>query len=235
MKFAVIGDIHSNLDALKSVYADIETQDVDFVVSTGDLVGYFLYPNEVVDFIRQNKVLSIAGNHDQHIANSTPVKAGEMTNDALKAGASAGYTNMVLTPSNRAYLKGLPQELTFQVGEFAVKLVHGSPRNISEYLYEDVDLLQTVSELIHENVIISGHTHIPYYRVVNNKHFLNAGSVGKPKHGNPNATYVVVQLEKGLVKVKIREVAYDYEKLARLVEQSEVVSSQLASMLRVGK
>ena len=69
MKFAVIGDIHSNKYALESVLEDIKERNVDFIISTGDLVGYLPYPNEVIDLLRRHSVLSVKGNHDEFISN----------------------------------------------------------------------------------------------------------------------------------------------------------------------
>ena len=73
MRFAVIGDIHGNKYALESVLKDIEDKDVDFIFSTGDLVGYMPYPNQVIDLIREHKICSVQGNHDRAIANGNKV------------------------------------------------------------------------------------------------------------------------------------------------------------------
>lgn len=234
MKFAVIGDIHSNIYALQSVYKDLLIKNADFILATGDLVGYFHYPNEVVDFIRQNKILSIQGNHDRNIGNSLPVRRNELDNTSLSANASTGYTNMILTDYNREYLKQLPEELKLKIDDLTVLVVHGSPRGISEYLFENSENMVEVSQSISEDIIICGHTHIPYYKVVNGKHFINAGSVGKPKHGNSNSTYILVNITHNMVNVDIVEVPYDFEKLAGEVEASEILSIELADMVRKG-
>lgn len=234
MRFAVIGDIHSNIYALDSVFQSILKQNIDFVLSTGDLVGYFAYPNEVVDFVRQHRILSIQGNHDQVIGSSLPVNKTEVSEESLRANASAGYTNMVLTDQNRSYLKALPTELKLSIQDFTIQLVHGSPRGISEYLYENSKELAEVSGSVAADIIICGHTHIPYYQQINNKHFINTGSVGKPKHGNPNATYSVVSIINNVVSSDIIQVPYDYEKLAKEIEDNGILSGELAVMLRMG-
>lgn len=236
MRFAVIGDIHSNIHALKSVIEDIKAKDVDFILCTGDMVGYAPYPNEVIDLVRKNSVLSIQGNYDKAIGNSESV-CGCDYNDEKQlemAGLSVMFTNMTVTEKNRTYLKELPTELRMKAEGLQILMVHGSHRKNNEYLFENSNEVDEVTKEIAEDILICGHTHKPYYKVINGKHVINSGSAGKPKHGSPNATYVIVNIVDKNVCVDIQEVPYDYEKTAKAIEDNEMLPNDFANMLRKG-
>jgi putative phosphoesterase len=236
MKFAVIGDIHSNLYALESVLEDVRKKDVDFILSTGDLVGYSPFPNEVIDLIRKNGILSIQGNYDKAIGNSELVCGCDYKDEKQLelAAMSVMFTNMAVSKKNREYLKELPAEMILKGGKLEILLVHGSPRKINEYLYEDSNEVMEVTKDLKQDIIICGHTHKPYYKVINGKHVINSGSAGKPKHGNPNAVYAVVNLIGEAVQVDIIEVPYDYEKAAKAIEENEMLPNDFANMLKIG-
>lgn len=237
MRFAVIGDIHGNKYALESVLKDIDSKNIDFIVSTGDLVGYMPYPNEVIDLIRKNKAIVVQGNHDKAIAESKKISTNEiekMTNEDIQKKASRAFTNWVLTDENRAYLKNLTNKLSLEVEGFKVVVVHGSPMAIDEYLYEDKEKLSKLTEIITEDVIICGHTHVPYSLTVKEKIFINAGSVGKPKHGDCQSTYVIVEIKDGLVNCTIEKVNYEVDLMIRDIENNRMISNELISMLQEG-
>ena len=234
MRFAVIGDIHGNIYALEAVYEDIKNKNIDFVISTGDLVGYMMYPNEVIEFLKKNKIASIQGNHDKFIAKGNKIQdISVFSQDEVQKNASEIYTNYVLKDENREFLRNLPEEIRIRKNNFNVLIVHGSPRKIDEYLYENGENLLEITKDFSENVIISGHTHIPYVKKVEDKYFINAGSVGKPKHGNPKSTYVIADLDEE-IKVTIEEVSYNYEKMVSDIEKNEYISQKLIPMIIEG-
>ncbi|HEX3045728.1 MAG TPA: metallophosphoesterase family protein [Bacillota bacterium] len=236
MRFAVIGDIHSNLPALAAVLNRIQQDEVDFIISTGDLVGYATFPNEVINLIRTNHIVSIQGNYDKAIGNKELVCGCDYTDEkALQwAGLSVRFTNQAITDQNRRYLKNLPQKAIFTIDPYEILVVHGSPRKINEYLYEDSSELDEVTKMIPQNILICGHTHQPFYQIVNGKHVINSGSVGKPKHGNPNAVYILVNIVEQEIDVQIVEVPYHVEQTARAIENNSVLPNEFAEMLRKG-
>lgn len=237
MRFAVIGDIHGNKYALENVLKDIDSKNIDFIISTGDLVGYMPYPNEVIELIRKNKVIVVQGNHDKIIAESKKISTNEiekMTDEDIQKKASRAFTNWVLTDENRNYLKNLTTKLSLEVDGVKVVVVHGSPMAIDEYLYEDKEKLSKLTEVINEDVIICGHTHVPYSLAVKNKTFINAGSVGKPKHGDYHSTYVIVEIKDGVVCSSIEKVNYDVELMIRNIKNNRMISNELITMLQEG-
>ncbi|HEX2954856.1 MAG TPA: metallophosphoesterase family protein [Bacillota bacterium] len=233
MRFAAIGDIHSNFEALKSVLEDIKLRNVDFILNTGDMVGYAPFPNEVITLIRENHVLSIQGNYDKAIG-SRELVCGCDYRDPKQletAALSVKFTNRMISDENRSYLKNLPGNIRLSGGP-KILAVHGSPRRINEYLYEDSREVQEVTQELTEDLLICGHTHIPYYKVINGKHVINVGSVGRPKHGNPHGTYTVVEIIGKEIQVGIIEVPYDVEKTAQAIEADDTLPNEFAQILR---
>lgn len=237
MRFAVIGDIHSNKYALESIIADINDKDIDFIVSTGDLVGYLPFPNEVIELVRKNKIIVVQGNHDKFIGESTLVTQEDLENisdEDIQSNASSYFTNWNITDDNRKYLSNLPKNLTMDCDGLKIIIVHGSPRAIDEYLYEDEESLKSLLEFIDEDIIICGHTHIPYHFNFNNKHIINVGSVGKPKHGSPMSTYVIVEIINKKVSCEIVQVSYDLSKIIDSIKENRMISNKLINMLEQG-
>lgn len=244
MKIAVISDIHSNIYALDAVLADIETKDVDMTVCTGDLVGYGTRPNEVIETLKKNKILTIMGNYDDAIGNLKIVCGCDYPDpkDAEKAGLSMHFTGQTTTNENKEYLRNLPKELIFTFDNKTIRFVHGSTRLINEYLKENSkEADEVMSELV-ENILVCGHTHIPYVTYYGEKLLINAGSVGKPKTGNPNANYVIIDIKNedeiaktpSSVEVEIIEVEYDFEKMANEIEENEILPNDFARLIRKG-
>ena len=237
MRLAIIGDIHGNKYALESVLENINSKNVDFIVSTGDLVGYMPYPNEVIELIRKNKVVVVQGNHDKFIAESEKLSdetISKITDDKIQSNASAAFTNWIITDNNRSFLKNLTNKLTMECHGFKIVVVHGSPMEIDEYLFEDKEYLSRIAEVINEDVVICGHTHVPYYTKVNNKHFVNAGSVGKPKHGDSQSTYAIVEIKDGKFNCTVEKVKYDIELMINDIKDNRMISNKLIAMLEQG-
>lgn len=244
MKIAVISDIHSNIYALDAVLADIETKDVDMTVCTGDLVGYGTRPNEVIETLKKNKILTIMGNYDDAIGNLKIVCGCDYPDpkDAEKAGLSMHFTGQTTKVENKEYLRNLPKELIFNFDKKTIRFVHGSTRLINEYLKENSkEADEVMSELV-EDILVCGHTHIPYAKYYGEKLLVNAGSVGKPKTGNPNANYVIIDIKNedevaktpSSVEVEIIEVEYDFEKMANEIEEIEILPNDFARLIREG-
>lgn len=236
MKIAVIGDVHSNIYALETVLNDINRHNVDFIVSTGDLVGYVPFPNEVIDCLRAEHIISVQGNYDKAIGNKELICGCDYKDPKMieLASLSVQYTNKTIREDNRHFLKYLPKEIRINAGVMNILVVHGSPRRMNEFLYENSVELSEVTLDLMEDILICGHTHIPYYRIINGKHVINSGSVGKPKHGNTNAVYVIVEVIGSDVKVDFIEVEYDVERTAVAIEANEILPNEFAEMLRKG-
>ena len=255
MKIALFSDIHANLPALEAVLADMEKQKPDAIYCLGDLVGYNVWPNEVIQEIRKRGIPTIAGNYDQGIglASDNCGCAYKTDEDKAMGKISIAYTNEIVGQEERNYLRTLPAHLSieFQLSEkekLRIVLVHGSPRKINEYLFEDRDekSLLRIMEQANADILAFGHTHKPYHRILayevrgeaNYRHAINIGSVGKPKDGDPSACYVLLTINQdssfqssNSVAVDFIRLAYDMEKAATAIENSPL-PNEYADMLR---
>ncbi|CEP50493.1 metallophosphoesterase family protein [Paraclostridium sordellii] len=236
MRIATISDIHSNLYALNEVLADIEKRNVDMVVCTGDLVGYATRPNEVIETLRKNKVLTIMGNYDEAIGNFKIICGCDYPDpkDAEKASLSMKFTSEETTDENKAYLRNLPKEAVISFNNKTIRFVHGSTRLINEYLKENSKEADEVMNNLDEDILVCGHTHIPYVKSYGEKLLVNAGSVGKSKTGSPNANYVIIDIIDSIVEVEIIEVFYDFEKVAKEIEENKILPNDFARLIREG-
>jgi predicted phosphodiesterase len=253
MKIALFSDIHANIDALIPVLQDIQDRKPDAVYCLGDLVGYAPYPNEVIEKIRAQGIPVIAGNYDQGVGlySDDCGCAYKTSKDQTNGEKSIAFTNEVISEANRAYLKSLPAHLRLEFGvngnPWNLLLVHGSPRKINEYLFEDRDdksLLRMMTKA-DTHLMAFGHTHKPYHKMIEDeeggfRHAINIGSVGKPKDGDHRACYVMLEWEGDLdlsdpesLKVEFVRIEYDVEKAAKAVENSPL-PNDFAEMLRNG-
>ena len=199
MRIAIFSDIHGNLQALEAVLADIQTQKPDAVYCLGDLVGYGANPNEVTERIRRAAFPTIMGNYDDGVGFDRDECGCAYREEAERERGqrSLEWTKARVTAENKAYLRTLKPEIRFESEGTRVLLVHGSPRKMNEYLFEDRPLssFQRLAASSQADVIVFGHTHKPYMKLVDGVLFVNAGSVGKPKDGDSRACYAVVGLD----------------------------------------
>jgi len=236
MRVAAFSDIHANKHALVAVLEDIRRHAPDQVVCLGDLVGYSAFPNEVIQTIRAAGIPTITGNYDDGVGFDREECGCAYTTpeDIARGDQSLKWTQAQVTPENKAWLRSLPRELRFTFGRWRVLCVHGSPRRLNEYLFEDRperSLARMFAEL-EADVILCGHTHLPYHRRISSTHLINVGSAGKPKGGDPRACYALVELD-GDVTATFPRVEYDVEAAARAIEATDL-PHESATMLRAG-
>lgn len=236
MKIAFISDIHANIFALKKVLEDIKKQNVDKIICLGDLVGYAPYPNEVIDLIKENNILTIQGNYDESTGEELMVCGCDYGSqkETENANKSLFWTQEEVNEENKKWLAELPKEKKMEIEGWNLYLVHGSPRKNNEYLYADSEEVKEIADNFEFDILLSGHTHLPYFKVINGKYIVNAGSAGKPKHGNPRATYVILNIKKDSIDFTNREVKYNEEKIAKAVENNEILPNDFAQLFRNG-
>lgn len=237
-RITVFGDIHGNLPALTAVLSDIDRRALENLYCLGDLVGYGVAPNEVIAAIRARAIPTIMGNYDDGVGrDSDDCGCAYKTAAARALGErSIAWSNAHTTADNKAYLRRLQARIELRLGDLKIVLVHGSPRRVNEYLYADrpAASLERLLDLVEADVLVCGHTHKPYHRVLpSGRHVVNAGSVGKPKDGDPRAGYVVLSAETNQLNVDFIRVAYDVEAAARAIEAT-AMPDEFAAMLRSG-
>jgi putative phosphoesterase len=225
MRIGIFSDIHGNLPALQAVMADIAEQKLQTVYCLGDLVGYGASPNEVAERIRAEGMPTIMGNYDDGVGFDRD-ECGCAYRDPLEkqiGDRSFAWTKAQMSPDNKTFLRTLLAEIRFTAENKRVLLVHGSPRKINEYLFEDRPLssFQRLAVSSKADVIVFGHTHKPYVKEVDGVMFLNVGSVGKPKDGDWRACYAILEMGTA-ARADFRRVIYDVQKAAAAIRASEL-------------
>jgi putative phosphoesterase len=210
---ALFGDLHGNRAATEAVLADIDAHAPDGVICLGDLVGYGPEPNETIDLIRQRNIPTIMGNYDDGVGfdRDDCGCAYRDEGERERGQRSLMWTRSVVTDNRKAWLRGLEPELRFTINGLRVRVVHGSPRRMNEYLFADRDpnSLARIARGADCEVLVFGHTHVPWTRKIEGVRFINAGSVGKPKDGDPRAGWVLLSIDdNSLVTSSLRRVPY---------------------------
>ena len=246
MRYAIISDIHANLPALRAVLADIDARSgVDAIYHLGDLTGYAPWPNEVVSLLRERAIPGVSGNYDSTVA--TDYKhcgcRAETSRDEELSHLSFEWTRAHVTRETKKYLGSLPFRIDIRpfgghMSGPTISLVHGNHTLNTVYVTEDRpdSFLEKMGASLGakpEDVICFGHTHKPWQRVVGGIQFVNAGSVGRPKDGDPQACYVLLSVGGSGVRVEFVRVAYDIEEAARAIIASDL-PSEFAEVLRSG-
>jgi putative phosphoesterase len=235
MRIALFSDIHGNIQALESVLADIGAQKPDAVYCLGDLVGYGANPNEVTERLRREGYPTVMGNYDDGVGFDRDECGCAYREQAERERGqrSLEWTKARVTPGNKAFLRSLAHEIRFEAGGRRILLVHGSPRKINEYLFEDRPLssFQRLAATSNADVILFGHTHKPYVKDVDGVTFVNIGSVGKPKDGDWRACYAL--LDDGAAT--LRRVEYDVKAAAAAIRATELPHEFAADIESGGK
>jgi predicted phosphodiesterase len=246
VRIALVSDVHANLPALEAVLHDIAFRnDIGATYHLGDLVGYAPWPNEVVAKLRESGIPGVAGNYDSTVA--TDYKhCGCRYEDARQeelSHLSYAWTLAHTDVKTKRFLAGLPFRIDIRPlgGHLAgptVRLVHGNQALNTVYVTADRsdDFLATMGSALGArsgDVVCVGHTHKPWHRVVGDVHFVNAGSVGRPKDGDPRAGYVVLDLTATTVRVEFVRLQYDIEAAARAIIDSDL-PDEFADYLRTG-
>ena len=221
-RIAVITDIHGNLPALEASLEAIEAIGVDAIYCGGDLVGYGPHPNQVCRLIEDRGIPTIYGNYDYAIARELDdCGCAYVTQHDRELGQqSVAWTLAHTDQRSKDFMRTLPFDLRFELGSQRIRLVHGSPRKVNEYLFEDKPgrLYERLARLAECDVLVFGHTHKPWIHTYGGVLFVNCGSVGKPKDGDPRAGFAILELdETGQLRASIERVPYDAQAVANEV------------------
>ncbi|HEV2146561.1 MAG TPA: metallophosphoesterase family protein [Longimicrobiaceae bacterium] len=246
MRYALISDVHANLPALEAVLEDLRARgDADAVFHLGDLVGYAPWPDETVARIREHGIPGVAGNYDSTVATDYKhcgCKYEDPRQEELSH-LSYDWTRRHVSAETRRYLGSLPFRIDLRPrgGHLPgprVVLVHGTPTLNTLYWTEDRDdafCLKMAEQAGARagDVICFGHTHRPWRRTVDGIHFVNTGSVGRPKDGDWRAGYAVLDVSGDEPRVELVRVEYDLERAMQGIRASGL-PDDFAEYLRTG-
>jgi putative phosphoesterase len=216
MKIIALGDIHGNLPALEVALREARAEGYDLICHTGDVVGYAPFPKETVALLRQEGIAGVRGNVDLSLAAGAEEFGPSREPPEVEAFQRRAYewTARHADRFMRGFLSDLPFEERLAAGDRRAVLVHGTPIDAFTALGEDRDddFFREMGDLAAADIIICGHTHRPYHRVVDGRHFVNAGSVGFPRDGDPRTGYAVIRTN-GNVEVRFQRYPYDINRL----------------------
>ncbi len=246
MRYALISDVHANLPALEAVLVDIAARaDIAATYHLGDLVGYGPWPNETVRRMQAAEIVGVAGNYDSTVGLDYK-HCGckyEDPKQADLAHLSFEWTKQHVSADVKRVLASLPFRLDLRplgghVSGPTVILVHGAPTLNTLYLTENRSdaFLTRMAEIAGAragDVLCFGHTHLPWHRTVDGVHFVNTGSVGRPKDGDWRAGYVILDAGASAVSVELVRVEYDVATAVHAIRASEL-PDEFADQLAAG-
>ncbi|UCH58041.1 MAG: metallophosphoesterase family protein [Candidatus Bathyarchaeota archaeon] len=229
VRLLAVSDIHGNLAALESVLRD--AGDFDAVVCVGDVVGYGPRPGECIGALSGLGFSCVLGNHDQAVISA------DTSGMNPYAAAAIDIHRRLLNTGHTTWLQKLRKSLSMDEGGVRIAVFHGSPDHpTTEYVYPSEAQVRAgpFFEATRADLLLLGHTHVPYIHRYGGRVLLNPGSVGQPRDGIPHASYMLIDLENGCVEVSHRRAPYDIEKT---VEQMRLLSlpEPLAYRLFLGR
>lgn len=227
MKILLVADIHANWPALQAV-----NESFDACLFLGDLVDYGANPVPCIQWVQDNALAAVRGNHDHAVAQRIVPRGGGGFREL--AALTRPINWKVLEPRHLKYLARLPVTRTLELDGLRFLLVHATPRDpMDEYLLDDPVAWQARLQRIKADIVCVGHTHIQFHLKLNGIQVVNPGSVGQPRDGDPRAAYAVI--ENG--KVEMRRVPYDIEAAVAALRAARLPPEGLAmaeSTLRTG-
>jgi putative phosphoesterase len=238
-RIAIFSDLHGNSAATEAALAAIDAEAPDAIYCLGDLVGYGARPNETIALVRARGIPTVMGNYDDGVGfdrddcGCAYKDAGERE----RGQASLMWSRAVTTPEHKAYLQSLLPEIRFAAEGKRFRLVHGSPRRMNEYLFADRDprSLERIAATADADVLVFGHTHQPWVKVIGGVLMVNDGSAGKPKDGDPRAAWALFTVaENQPVQVEIRRVPYDVASMAAAIRAVDALSDHFARDIETG-
>lgn len=232
----LLGDIHANYPALKAIADYIQPQRFDWIINTGDFTVYSTFPNETIRWFRERKrTICILGNTDQKILR---ILKGKKLKKPKKEEKRVMYfwTSETLLPENIAFLKSLPKQTDLTAGDLRIGVFHGTRDDPDEELFPSAPesrFRQLARDSVYQ-VQIMGHSHVPYYKIVDGIHFINPGSVGRMFDGDPRASFATLKIAPGKIAVRHFRIPYAVEAvIAQLKKQK--LPDIYAEMFRIGR
>ena len=203
MRIALLSDIHANLPALRAALEVASGRGVDRIFVAGDTVGDGPFPAETIDLLRgDERVEVVRGNVDRQVSEEATSKKKKLLKrlaDGKPRRQNRVWTALELKREQREWLEGLPQQIDTELEGTRLLVVHGSPLSDTDYIYPSLTQQGLRSKLeshdgLIPDVLVSGHSHIPFVNVVERTTVVNCGSVGRPADGDPRGSLALLEL-----------------------------------------
>jgi predicted phosphodiesterase len=211
MLIAFISDIHGNLPALKAVAEEAKGRGVNQIICAGDVIGNGPFPSEVCSYLEENNIATISGNYDCKALNVIQLGKPAAAKLQRKKRELLIWTAKHINKSAEHFLELLPQTLEEPLpGGRRLLVVHGSPISNDDDIYPSITAEGFKVKLgdIHPDILVCGHTHIPFIKRIGGVLIVNCGSAGQPVDGDPRPSYAVVSIDENAVNAHI--IRFDY-------------------------
>jgi putative phosphoesterase len=200
MLIAFISDIHGNMPALEAAVADAKAHGAGRIICAGDMTGYGPFPDDVCDFLRREGIQGIRGNYDQKVIDVAEQGVSATAGMKKKKRKILLWTVDKISEKTQLFLSGLPDFLDLQLPDTTkIHVAHGSPLSANDAIYPSITRYGLEMKLrdTRPDILVCGHTHIPFVKHVGGILVVNCGSVGNPVDGDPRPAYALVRSEPG--------------------------------------
>ena len=228
MLMAFISDVHANLPALKGAVADARTKGATEIICAGDIVGYGPFPDEVCDYLAENNIESITGNYDCKVLET--LKNGDSAIEDLpkKKRELVLWTAKHLGKNAKHFLTGLPGSMEQDLSSGKnLAVVHGSPFSNNDAIYSSITsrALETKLGETRADILVCGHTHVPFVKRIDNVLIINCGSAGHPVDGDPMPSYALLSIEDDAIHGHIIRFEYDIDATVAALKKTSLPKS----------
>lgn len=229
MDILILADIHGNFTALKAIDRFFQTTHFDMIINCGDSTVYGPFPNETISWLKKNNVYTILGNTDRKI---TKLLKGKTFHKPKKEEKRIMYTwtRDVLTSENRRYLLSCEDCLHIDLSGYdpllpqTIRVHHGSPDNPDEFLFDNTstERFLQLAESLEDTIVLTGHSHTPYYKCFSSVHFINPGSVGRMFDGNPRGSCATLNVTRKGIKVQHYRIQYRIQEVVDEIRKQKL-------------
>lgn len=234
-RILLISDIHGNYPALQAVEKQADLSRCDAIINCGDCTVYAPFANQVMTWLHRHTVISIRGNTDSKVMK---LLKGKTFKKPGKKEKRIMYTHTAtdLSKENQKQLKQLRKKECIQTGNWKIGVFHGSPADPNEFLFATTPdkRFRDLGETFPFNIIITGHSHTPYYKLFNTTHFINPGSVGRMFDGIPKASFAMLYLHKKKIQVTHHRCSYNIQEVTDALTR-EHLPEIYKKMYQIGK
>ena len=223
MKTLLLSDIHGNFPALEAIINAFAGISFTAICNCGDSIVYAPFPNETLHWLQSHNVHSILGNTDRKVKKLLKGKSYKKPRKQEKR-IMYSLTAKQMDDQARSYLFSLKKSFTFSIGEQSICLFHGSPEHPNEFLFPDTptERFTKLADTCPCSIIITGHSHTPYHKLIGTTHFINPGSVGRMFDSNPAASCAVLSIQDKTIKVNHYRVNWPIEQTVQALQQYDL-------------
>lgn len=242
-RILLLADLHGNFPALEAIDRALDCASFDHIVNCGDSLVYAPFPNETLRWLQQRRVLSIRGNTDNKVVE---ILCGNVPKKPKKEEKRIMYTSTAasLDEQSRRHLLAMPETARLVLaeggkqddGDLILGIYHGSPADPEEFLFADTpdSRFAELAGKVHCRLVVTGHSHSPYHKIVAGVHFINPGSAGRMFDGDPRAGCAIVDIVGETIAVHHLRIDYDIERVAGELARQHLPEIY-AAMFRQGR